>query len=314
MIGEDGNMRKDQNLIDWLLDSSIPSIRHATMTKLLGHAAMHAQVQAERKQIMLEGPVPSMLERQTEQGDWQPEQSYYTPKYTSTHWSMLLLAELDAEGTDTHLQRGAEYMLQATLTEAERNVSEGAHGLSCFWGNVLRYTLHCGFAGDPRVDRIVEYLVQDAEDWKWRCKHNWELPCAWGAARALYGFASIPPEKRSTSVNAAIQKGLDFLLVGEKLVSGSFPDENRVHSMWARLNFPLFYQADVLFILRVAAELGALDQPGAQPALEWLRTRRLRNGRWRGASPYRRRTWPGLGDTNRWVSLYAFHVLQQARG
>ena len=205
-------MPKDQDLVDWLLESSVPSIRHATMTKLLPREASHPQVQTEREQIMLEGPVPAILEGQTGRGDWQPEQSYYTPKYTSTHWSMHLLAELAADGTDARLQRGAEHMLKATESEAEKNVSEGAYGLSCFWGNVLRYTLHCGFAGDPRVDRMIEYMVRDAVEHQWRCKHNWELPCAWGAARALFGFASIPPGERSPSLKGAIQKGLDFLL------------------------------------------------------------------------------------------------------
>ncbi|MEZ4518816.1 MAG: hypothetical protein R3C44_19030 [Chloroflexota bacterium] len=44
--------------------------------------------------LMSEGPVPTIFGKQTEQGDWADEQSYYTPKYVSTHWSMLLLEEL----------------------------------------------------------------------------------------------------------------------------------------------------------------------------------------------------------------------------
>ncbi|HEY70195.1 MAG TPA: hypothetical protein G4O08_06385 [Anaerolineae bacterium] len=303
-------MKVNEGFVDWLLASPTPSIRYFTMVHLPGRERDDAEVLAAQREIMRQGPVPAILQAQTERGDWQPEHSYYTPKYTSTHWSMLLLAELNADGDDPRLRRGAAHMLEATEAEAVENVVREAYGLSCFWGNVLRYALHCGLAGDPRVDRIIEYLVQDAVDWQWRCKHNWDLSCAWGAARGLFGLASIPAEKRSSSVREAIQKGLDFLLVGERLVQGRFPDEGRVHKMWSRLNFPLFYQADVLFVLRVAAELVALDHPGAQPALTWLRARRMRNGRWRGASPYRRRTWPELGDVNRWVSLHAAYILR----
>jgi hypothetical protein len=81
-----------------------------------------------------------------------------------------------------------------------------------------------------------------------------------------------------------------------------------VHPIWTRLNFPLFYQADVLFCLRVVRDLGALDRPGAQEALDWLDARRQKNGRWRGSSPFRRRTWPHMGgpeETGRWVSVQA---------
>jgi hypothetical protein len=88
-----------------------------------------------------------------------------------------------------------------------------------------------------------------------------------------------------------------------------------VHKLWAKLSFPLFYQADVLFVLRVLGELGALGHPGVQPALEWLASQRQPNGRWRGNSPYSSRTWRISGhpqDTNRWVSLHAAIVLRQA--
>ncbi len=82
-----------------------------------------------------------------------------------------------------------------------------------------------------------------------------------------------------------------------------------------KLNFPLFYQTDVLFALRVLDDLGALDRPGAQPALTWLAERRQKNGRWRGSSPFRQRTWRELGgreETDRWVSLQSAQLLQRA--
>lgn len=71
---------------------------------------------------------------------------------------------------------------------------------------------------------------------------------------------------------------------------------------------------DILFTLRVLAELDALDQPGAQPGLAWLAERRQQNGRWRGGSPYRQRTWREMGDsaeTNRWITLHAACILKK---
>jgi hypothetical protein len=131
-------------------------------------------------------------------------------------------------------------------------------------------------------------------------------------------LAAIPKRMRSPAVCRAIRQGLDFLLAPGSLPGADYPvpDGGRVHSIWSRLNFPLFYQADVLFVLRVAAELGALDQPGAQDAMAWLAGRRQKNGRWRGSSPFRRRTWPQLGgteETSRWVTLQADTLLRLHR-
>lgn len=299
----------DTNLIPWLLSARTPSIRYLTLRRLLGRGEEDAEVQAVRQEMIAIGPIPAILAGQTERGNWAGEHSYYTPKYVSTHWSMTLLAELDADGQDERLRRGVEFM----LADTEAGVRREGHGLVCFWGNLLRYALHGGFGDDPRVARLTDRVVRDATGAGWRCVHNAELPCAWGAARALWGLAALPVERRSPEVTAAIASGLAFLLESGRLVEADYPTPGQVHAIWGRLNFPLFYQADILFVLRVVGELGALDHPGAQPALAWLAARRQANGTWRGASPFRARTWRALADreeTDRWVSLHAAMVLR----
>jgi hypothetical protein len=300
--------REYPDLIPWLLASRTPSIRYLTLRRLLNRPEADAEVRVTRREMTASGPIPAILAGQTERGNWAGERSYYTPKYVSTHWSMTLLTELAADRQDERLRRGAGFMLAAT----EDELRAGGHGMSCFWGNLLRYTLHAGLGDDPRAAGVVAWLVRDGIEAGWRCQINNELSCAWGATRALWGLAGLPAENRSPEVAAAIESGLAFLLASHHLVEADYPTPGRVHSLWSRLNFPLFYQADILFVLRVAAELGALDRPGAQPALAWLTGRRSANGRWRGANPFRSRTWPGLADpeeTDRWVSLHAAIIL-----
>jgi hypothetical protein len=107
------------------------------------------------------------------------------------------------------------------------------------------------------------------------------------------------------------------LLEEHSLMQANYPtsEGGHIHEVWSRLNFPLFYQADILFVLRALADANALDRPGAQDALGWLAQRRRPDGRWSGASPFRQRTWRAIGDrgeTDRWVSLQAATVLKQA--
>jgi hypothetical protein len=306
----------DTHLTDWLLDTNLPSIRYLTLRQLLGQSDDDHEVQTCRQEIMTSDLVTTILARQTESGQWADEYSYYTPKYTSTHWSMLQLAELAADGTDSRLRRGVEFVLDTPHPLFKNTLpkrGETPPGYACFWGNVLRYALHCNLVDDPRVQAVIDYLVWDLGV-ESRCPDNKGLPCAWGSARALWGLAALPESKRTPEIQAAIDHALTFLLDSFQLVKADYPTPGNIHSHWFRLNFPLFYQADILFVLRVLAELNALNRPGAQPALEWLTNRRQANGRWTGASPYRKRTWgvtPDREETNRWVSLYATIILQQ---
>ena len=313
----------DPDFVPWLLAARTPSIRYLTLRRLLDRPEEDAEVQAARREMAATGPIPAILARQTGRGNWASERNYYSPKYTSTHWSMTLLAEFAADPADERLRRGAEFMLAATAADIEADAASSAHGWVCFWGNLLRYALYCGFGDDPRVARLTERVLRDATEAGWRCRYNNELPCAWGAARALWGLAALsaklterrPSEVAATGVAAAIASGLALLLEGDRLVRADYPTSGNVHEIWSHINFPLFYQADILFVLRVAAELGALDHPGARPALAWLAARRRgdADGTWRGTSPFR--TPRGLWDQqeiDRWATLHAASVLDTA--
>jgi hypothetical protein len=302
------------DLIQWLLQARTPSIQNITLRKLLGRPEGDSDVKSVQQAMNAAGPIPEILTHQTEAGCWSGEHSYYTPKYTSTHWSMLLLTELGVDSNDPRMRKGAAFMLAATQNELMLTLKKGGFGLSCFWGNLLRYTLHCGQADSLQIQDILQYLANEAQN-NWCCPYNGRLPCAWGAARALWGLAALPAENCPPIAEAAKKSGISFLLENHRLAAADYPTPGKVHPLWFRLNFPLFYQADILFVLRVMAEFRKLDHPGAQPAIEWLISKRKPDGHWRGTSPFRRRTWPGLADseeTSRWVSLFSATVLRQA--
>ena len=304
----------NSDFIQWLLLAKTPSIRNITLRQLLGRLERDPEVKTEQQEMKTTGPIPDILSHQTEAGCWSGERSYYTPKYTSTHWSMLMLTELGADGSDPRLRKGAAFMLSATQNELKMTLEKGGHGLSCFWGNLLRYALHCGQANNSQMQDIIQYLADDGQN-DWCCSYNGGLPCAWGTARALWGLAALPSYQRTPQVEATIQSGLTFILEKHRLIAADYPTSGQVHPLWFRLNFPLFYQADILFVLRVVIELGALNHPGARSALEWLVSQCGPKGCWYGSNPFRRRTWPVLGDpeeTSRWVSLFSAIILRQA--
>jgi hypothetical protein len=307
----------DAHLIDQLLAAQTPSIRYLTLTRLQGLAESHPEVSAARRAMQSTGPIPVILAKQSEKGAWKGDKSYYTPKYTSSHWSMLLLAELQADPADARLRQGAAHMLEAVQEDLEQRQARRLHGWTCLWANILRYASHAGLAGDPRLEPVLAALVGDAIQHGWRCPYNHEHPCAWGAARALWGLSALPPGHKAQEAQAAIRSAVQFLLEEHSLIRVNYPLPAgvHIHEIWSRINFPLFYQADILFVLRAVADAGELQHPGTQPALEWLAERRKSDGRWSGASPFRQRTWRVMGErseVDRWVSLQAADLLMQA--
>ncbi len=303
-----------EELQSWLLEAETPTIRYLTLLDLAGLPEEDERVQEARRSIAREGPVPAILTEQTAAGNWAGEHTFYTPKYRSTHWSLMLLTELCVDRRDPRFRRGVEFMLGDTARSLKERLATDVTGWSCFYGNMLRYVCHAGMGSDDRAARLIGYALREMDNDNCRCDLNGGYACAWGVARTLWGLAALPQPMRGPEVQRGIEQGLEFLLAPGKLPNGDYPvaDGGRVHATWSRLNFPLFYQADVLFVLRVVAELGALDRPGAQEGLAWLEGRRGKNGRWRGSSPFRGRTWPQMGgpeETNRWVTLQAGTLL-----
>ena len=303
--------------IQWLLSARTASIRLLTLTQLLEHSPHDIEVRALWGAMRASGPIPAILAQQTKTGNWVGEHSFYTPKYTSTHWSMLLLTELAADPQDPHMKRGALFMLGDTWEALQTRLEDKKHGWTCLWANILRYANYCQCQDDPRARSIVQALAYDALEADWRCPYNEEFPCAWGVTRALWGLSNIPEERRNAQVQALIDSGLHFLLDKYQLTQANYPTprDGHIHPLWFKLNFPLFYQSDILFTLRVLAELKALDHPSAQQALDSLEGLRKKDGHWRGSSPFLSRTWSVIGDreeTDRWVSLHAALVLKAA--
>ncbi len=303
--------------IDWLLQAQTPSIRYLTLRGLLDLPEGDPQVQAARQAMAESGPIPSILAEQAVHGGWTGEQDLYTPKYTSAHWSMILLTELQADPADGRLKLGANSALSGGRDWMDVYLEGKKHGLTCLWANMLRYSVYSGVEEHPRLQPVLQAVLRDALQTNWRCPYNGNQPCAWGAGRTLWAFGGLPAAMRTPEIDQAIQSAVHFLLEQHDLVKADYPvyEGSKTHPLWSRLNFPLFYQADILLILRSLAELHLLDHPNASAGLDWLLQRRSKDGRWSGASPYRRRTWAALGDreeTQRWVTLQATVILKAA--
>lgn len=299
--------------LPWLLERRDPAVRAQTLRAILERGARDPELREAQARAMTAPPISTILRRQHADGRWAGE-SMYKPKYLGSHWQNLLLLEYGADPGDPRLRRGARRILE-DLSGKEHGmgwVLEADHGLSCFTGNVVRYVSLAGYGADPRLEPLVERLVRDSKKFDAACWINADNPCAWGYARLVWGLAALPEGARSRDVERTLSRGVEFLL-SYKMERGAYPAGDKPSHLWRELSFPLFYQADVLFVLRAIDAAGAIDDPRAQPALAWLLARQDERGRWGGRAPYAARM-PSNVDASKWVTLQVMTIMKHAFG
>lgn len=303
----------ENSVFSWLMESPIPTIRYKSLLELKGLPADHPECIAEYDAIQKTGAVPAILNHQVELGQWKYSQHYYTPKFTSTHWSMMLLEELLCDPDEPRFQAAIEFMLSASQKEVDKYQNRG---FTCLWGNIIRYCVYGGKLADPRLQFMIDVTAKSLNSEKCKCDWNWQMPCVWGAARSIWGLISIPETDRYATVEQAIQNGLEFILENVNLIIDNQTShvEKKTHQNWYKLNFPLFYQADILFVLKLLYQLDQLVHPQAEKLIHWLESKQKSNGRWLGSSPFRSRTYKEIGDkedTARWVTLQAASIMKK---
>jgi hypothetical protein len=298
--------------LPWLLEKRDPAVRAMTLRNVLDRSARDAELREAQARAMTSPPLSTILKRQRTEGRWN-DGGMYGPKYTGSHWSMLLLAEYGAEGSDPRMRRGARRILE-DLAADEGGMGWATnrdHGVSCFFGNVVRYVSAAGYGADPRLEPIVQRLVRDAKNFDAACYINDEQPCAWGYARLVWGLAALPEGARTREVERALRRGVEFLLTFKPDRRNDPAQPYGMSYLWRQASFPLFYQADVLFVLRALDAAGAIDDSRAQSSIAWLLSRQDERGRWGGRAPYAHRM-PSKIDSSKWVTLQAITLLKHA--
>jgi hypothetical protein len=301
--------------VPWLLERSDPAVRALTLRHLLDRGPRDAELREARHDAMSSPPISTILKRQRPEGAWPgPDlKQWNASKYNGTHWSNLLLVEYGADPNDPRVRRGARWILDA-LGDPKASgldwIFGRDHGVSCFTGSVVRYVAAAGYGTDPRLEPLVQRLVRESKKYDAACYINGDQPCAWGYARLVWGLAALPETARPREVQRTIRRGVEFLL-SYRVERGRYPTDTAPSYLWRQLSFPLFYQADVLFVLRAIDAAGAIDDDRAQPAIGWLLARQDERGRWGGRSPYAARM-PSRVDASKWVTLQACTILKHA--
>ena len=220
----------------WLLDPARPAVRQLALRWLEDRPADDPDVLAAQAAASARPPVAPILDAQEPGGWWVKPGPGYSPKYTGTVWSLIVLEQLGADPADPRVDAACQYVLEHTQAASGGFGCSGAMRadrrpppssvLHCLNGNLLRALIAFGHLGDPRVAAAVDWQARavlggpDAPRFyasgtsaaAFACGVNEGMPCAWGAVKALRGLAAIPTAQRSPGVQAAIGAGVELLL------------------------------------------------------------------------------------------------------
>jgi hypothetical protein len=280
---------------------------------------------------MKSGPVPAILDAQYPEGFWVKPGGGYSPKYRSTVWQILFLAELGADPSDEQVQQGCEYVLSHSVASNgafscyQKPVPSGA--IPCLNGNLLFALQRLGYADDARVRTALdwlarsitgedqfEYLKSGTSGPRFACSANEGQPCAWGGNKAMRALLAVPSRQRTPVIKRAIEAGGEFLLSRDPAVA-DYPYTKRVSSTWFKFGFPLSYWSDVLETTGVLVEAGYGRDPQLANALELILSKQDDQARWKLENALSGKMWADIeekGKPSKWVTLRALRVLKGA--
>ncbi len=325
--------------IPWLLENESPVIRYLTMRDLMHLPEIDDELIRAQKEAYEAGPIAAILDQMHPDGWWVEPGAGYLPKYRSTVWSLILLAQLGASAAlDERITTACNYYLnQAFCEQGQLGTSASPSSTAdCLQGNMLSALLDLGFY-DPRMDQAFDWMARSVTgegvgalgDKKaalryyagkcgpnFACGANNKQPCAWGASKVMLAFGKLPKAKRNPLIERAIQQGADFLL-GVDPATADYPNgwAEKPSGNWWKFGFPVFYVTDLLQVVEALIRTGYGQDARLANVLRLIDEKQDAHGRWMLEYDYSGKTWLDFGEKkqpNAWVTYRAAWVLMRS--
>jgi hypothetical protein len=325
--------------VPWLLEKDEPGVRYLALRDLVGLSAADRELRAARKAAHQQGPIATILTEMDQAGFWMEPGPGYNPKYRSTVWALIALAQLGASiEEDKRIAQACAYFLDQALTAGGQITASGAPSgtADCLQGNLCWALLELGYA-DSRLATAFEWMartvtgegIAPVTDKQaavryyagkcgplFACGSNNKLPCAWGGVKVMLALGQVPVKQRTPLMKRAITQGAEFLLSVDP-ATAAYPTgfSSKPSQSWWKFGFPVFYVTDVLQIVEALMELGYGRDRRLEHAVTLIRDKQDDRGRWLLEYDYAGKSWGDYGcknQSNKWVTLRALRVLKAA--
>ncbi len=322
------------DVINWLLEKENPSVRYYTLTDLLERKSEDSEVKEAKQQIMKTGIIPKILSKQNPKGYWGIAEDFYVrSKYKGTVWSLIILAELGADGNDKRIKNSCEFIFKNSqnlknggFSSARASSGGGVTGrvIPCLTGNMVWSLIRFGYIDDLRVQNGIKWILnyQRFDDGIQNLPENWPYKafkscfgkhsCHMGVVKSLKALAEIPEHKKNKEIKNKIKQAVEYILIhhiykkSHNLTKVSKPS-------WLQLSFPHMYQSDILEILDILTKLGCKDER-MQDAINIVISKQNNDGKWILERTFNGRFQVDIESKNKpskWITLNALKVLKK---
>jgi hypothetical protein len=323
--------------LDWLLELDDPGVRYLALRDLLDYPNDNPILIEAKNLAHTQGPISRILDKMDVDGFFTEPGAGYNPKYFSTVWTIILLAQLGASlQVDKRIQKACQYLLDHALTEHGQFTASGTPSgtADCLQGNLCAALLDLGV--EPvRLEKAFEYMTRSVTgegiapkedrgaDLRYyagkcgpifACGSNNQQACAWGAVKVMLAFGKLPVQYHTPFIKDAVQTGVDFLFSVDP-ADATYPSgwNTKPSRNWWKFGFPVFYVTDLLQNVEALVRLGYGKDERLSKALDLIRGKQDDQGRWQLEYDYSGKTWVDFGEKkkpNKWVTTRAIWVLK----
>jgi len=293
-------------VMEWLLDSD-PAIRWQVMRDLADEPA--SAIAKERARVADEGWGARLLALQADDGNWGG--GVYSPKWTSTTYTLLLLRHLGPNPGDAKV-RDAIDLVKDRVTMGGKNQHFFDYSTElCITGMTLAlgsyYLDDAGSMPQPQV-----LLNRQKGDGGWNCQVRSERSSFHTTISVLEGLLEYERAVGGDPTLAQARSRAHEYLLKRRLMY-SLRTGELVNPRWLLMSFPPRWYFDVLRGLDYLREAGTQPDPRAGEAIEVIEAKRRMDGCWplQNRHPGREHfvMEEGWGKPSRWNTLRALRVL-----
>jgi hypothetical protein len=302
-------------VLDWLLETSDPSVRYRTLTELLALPAQDAEVRRAYQAIPGSAPVQKIFAAMHPEGYWLHRGKGAGLEYAAphtTHFVLAYLAELDIHRADPRVANAVERYLALNEPDVPNPAiwqypPDYRGHQSCLYAYNLRTFLRLGYRDDARIQERIHVLLTDwRADGGYLCDrpsfNSRTKSCIRGAVKALAAFAELPEHWQSERCLALV----DYFLRRQLIYKSRRPGEI-IRSEVVSLSYPFVYNASLLEPLLALSRMGY----GHHPALEdaWAILESKKDAQDRQIIDRARKTLFVVGSDgqpNKWITFYAY--------
>lgn len=304
----------EDGVIDWLMDGD-PSIRWQVQRDLLD--APEKVWKRERQRVAREGWGAQLLAQQDGKGQWQ---GMYSPKWTSTTYTLLLLRDIGLPSGHPAAAHGCAWMIERGLSPEGRNGRKRKLGeimCTCVVGMWSALPIYFDVHRDrPRLQEVIDHLLEEQmPDGGWNCRRR--FGATHGSVHTTMNVLDAVGEAIANRIGpmsklrAAESRAIEFLLMHRMYKSDKTGQV--IRDDFTKFSFPPRWHYDVLRGLEYIRNTKAIHDPRLDDAFDLLERRRDKTGRWPVQNRHRGETFfemEPIGKPSRWNTLRALRCLK----